>query len=285
MGKMNRKVYYILILLCVLMILSTQRANAQSYAGNVDTVLYAMTEPGATVTETTLGDALADVVRERTYADVVILPGGDFKANLQGGPVTEADVRAVYRADSTLALAWISPSTLCTILEKGVSASRLSDTEKLDIEASRFGGFPQISGFSFSYDVSFSVGERVTEIILDTGQELELFDSATSILLCTTVDMLSGGYGMPRVEIDTVLDLTPQEALLQWLEGHDVLKSPETGRIQVKGTVDSLTDGIPHTMIYIIVAFLTVGSLSSRKLRESLRFSRVDGPSSSSCDK
>lgn len=234
------------------------RSNA--VIGTVETILYAKNDPDATVGETTLGNAMADVVRTQCGTDAVILCGGDFRGNLQGGPVTPADIEMVFEPDRTLVTVRVSPAQLRALLEAGVSGSRLAEDETLDPKASAFDGFPQVSGFSFIYDVTDLVGERVKEIRMEDGRILDLADTEPSITLAATEHMLSGGYGMPTVEEWESTGCTVTEMAVDYFQENETLHKPEQGRIVVKGAVTRIMDRIPLALVLVAMVFLGFGS-------------------------
>lgn len=265
---------FVMLIACFLMLRTPAAAteNDSTPVGDVESVLYAMNYPGATVVETTLGNATADIVRSQCGTDIAILCGGEFRANLQGGPVTKTDIAAVFDPDSYLAVAHISAADLRNILEVGVAHSCLKEDETMDYDASAFDGFPQISGFSFTYDVTNPVGERITQIVLEDGTELDLSDITLSLSLAATLDMLSGGHGMPIISNRTTTDLTISDVMILYLMEQQVITVPELGRITVKGALVRIADNIPLSLVLIAIAFLAVGS--SRGIWKKGKFTR-----------
>ena len=124
---------------------------------------------GAQVVETALGSLAADALRECAGADIAIVSGGHFAWNLDGGPVTEADVRSILPDGHETAVLEVTAAQLRHILELAVSRTAIGEDECIDPDASAFAAFPQIAGFSFTYDASQRPGGRVRDIRLDGG--------------------------------------------------------------------------------------------------------------------
>ena len=108
--------------------------------------------------------------------------------------------------------------------------------EKIDRAASDYGGFLQVSGFSFRYDASAPVGARVLSVRLDGGEALDLTDGTSSIAAASTEEVLAGLGGEK-------LDLTLADALWKSLGEHDALPVSTDKRITVLGTRDGAIVG------------------------------------------
>lgn len=89
--------------------------------------------------ETNLGDLLADLMREQTKADIVLVNGGSIRASISEGPVTMEDLyRALPYEDEILVLQ-LSGKEIMEALDRSAGAPREGD----------FGGFLQVSGLRY----------------------------------------------------------------------------------------------------------------------------------------
>ncbi len=130
--------------------------------------------------ETNIGNFVADSYRNATNADVALVNGGSIRADLTYNPgvLTKRDVLSILPFNNPIVKVEISGKTLRQVLEHGVARSA-EDNEP--------GRFPQISGMSFTFDVSKPAFSRVTEIKIG-GQPLDenkTYTLATSDFLVT----------------------------------------------------------------------------------------------------
>ena len=102
------------------------------------------------VKETNLGDLIADAVRERASADGALVNGGGVRASIGKGPIDVGEVYSVLPFDNYIVAVKLKGRQVMEILEHGVSG--------VEEES---GGFPQVSGISFSYSRSAPKGARV----------------------------------------------------------------------------------------------------------------------------
>lgn len=245
-----RRLFSVLMLLLMVPLTVTTAAGAQyrdsDVVGTVETLQKATNDRGNLIKEMELCDSTADAVRERCSADIAILNGGDFVANLEGGEAVWSDLQALFTEDRELAVAEITGGQLKELLEYGVShaATSLAD-ETLDVERSAFEGFPQISGFTFTYDPTAPVGERIFYLELADGTKVT---EDMSLNLAATGYMLDGGYGYEPVSSQSA-GLTLAEALAGYMDG-GTLQTPKIGRIDCIGVSDYFS--FPRPMIFLI---------------------------------
>ena len=170
------------------------------------------------------GTLAADAVRDFSGADIALVNAGDLAGGLSAGTLTHADLASVFTEDRTLAVAEMTGGDLISVLEHAVSHVTVDpSTELVDMEASRFDGFCQISGLTFTYDASAPAGERVSRVSLSDGTEL---GEDTVLTVCATSDMLGGAYGFPEFS-SSPLDATLSDALAEYLRNNP---SPAYGR-------------------------------------------------------
>lgn len=213
---------------------------------------------GARLQETALGCYVADSLRAGTGAQLSIVCGGLLVQSLPGGTITAGDVQAVFRQNQPVRVVTIQAQTLFQVLEQAVSHARLGEDEQLDPESGA-DQFPQISGFSFVFDVSQLPGRRVREVVLEDGTVLERTDTR-SFTLAVPEDMVDGTLGFSALE-----DALGAAAgtLSGWLARHiqdqGQVRIPETGRITMLGAAHSLFEQfhmgalLPYVLLLVLL--------------------------------
>ncbi|QLG13425.1 5'-nucleotidase C-terminal domain-containing protein (plasmid) [Deinococcus sp. D7000] len=165
--------------------------------------------------EVALGDLIADAYRTTYNTQLAIVNGGAIRSSLpssyapqdktlrrpapgyQAGPpydVVKGDIYSVLPFGNTVTTRTVTGTQLYAVLENSVSALPGSS-----------GRFLQISGFSYTYDVSKPVGSRVVSVKLDSGAAIGK-DSATYTLALPDFTneggdeytMLADGQGVTR---------------------------------------------------------------------------------------
>ena len=133
--------------------------------------------------ETAMGDLVADGMRKAVGADIAITNGGGIRGDKlyeAGAKLTRKDIlQELPFGNKTLMLA-VTGDKVKEALENGVS--------QIDQGAGRF---PQVSGLTFTVDVSKPVGERVSDIMVN-GAAL---DPAATYKVATNDFMARGGDG------------------------------------------------------------------------------------------
>ncbi|MCL2033125.1 MAG: bifunctional metallophosphatase/5'-nucleotidase [Oscillospiraceae bacterium] len=193
--------------------------------------------PGLRTQEMPLGSLVADAYRQAADADIAIANGGDIRADILPGVITNGDIISVLPFGNTLMVKTVTPALLREILENGVSGIITDENGNIDHEQSAQGRFLQISGFSFRYYPAAAAGERIRSITLDDGSPLSLDDDETRITLAGSSYVMTGGdyYTMlGGLPIDYELGAA-DEALAEYVKRHSPLFAPGTGRITEMG--------------------------------------------------
>lgn len=102
--------------------------------------------------ETNAADFCADAYKVATGADIVLINGGGVRANIEKGEVTYGDVLSIAPFNNQLALIEATGQQILDALEFGVK----------DVP-SEFGGFLQVSGLTYEFDVNVPSGCVVDE--------------------------------------------------------------------------------------------------------------------------
>jgi 5'-nucleotidase/UDP-sugar diphosphatase len=130
--------------------------------------------------ESNLGDLLADIFRQTTGANAVIINGGGIRASIPKGIITVKDIYSVLPFNNYLVAIKLTGKQIREALEYGVSG--------LEEGAGRF---PQVSGLSFTYRAKAPAGSRVKKIMIG-GQPL---DPKKEYAVATNDFMAAGGDG------------------------------------------------------------------------------------------
>lgn len=98
--------------------------------------------------ESSLGSFVADVMRERSGAEIAVTNAGGLRADLPEGPVTRADVLDALPFVNSLVTLEMTGAQIREVLEQGLSLER---------------GLIQVSGLRAVYDFERPVGQRLLE--------------------------------------------------------------------------------------------------------------------------
>lgn len=114
--------------------------------------------------EATMGNLIADAMRDATGADIAIMNGGGIRGDTiyeAGRKLTRRDILTELPFGNTTVVTELPGSQVLLALENGVS-----QVEK------GAGRFPQVSGLTFAFDASAPAGSRVSEVMVG-GAALE----------------------------------------------------------------------------------------------------------------
>jgi len=138
--------------------------------------------------ETNLGNLIADIMRITIDADVAIQNGGGIRASIPAGPITLGDVYTVLPFDNTLAGIELTGAQLLAALEHGVSNW-----------PAEWGGFPQVSGLTFTFNPNKPVGQRIVSVTVN-GEPLDpnkVYRVATNDFMAAGGDSYTMMVGAP----------------------------------------------------------------------------------------
>jgi 2',3'-cyclic-nucleotide 2'-phosphodiesterase (5'-nucleotidase family) len=189
--------------------------------------------------ESLVGNVATDAMRMAYGTDFAITNAGGLRADLTCPamdsatdfcppftpppfPITRGQVLTVLPFGNVAATLTIDGPELKTYLEHGVSAMPGAN-----------GRFAQVSGLCFSYDVSASVGSRVTQVVRQaedgscSGPPVDL-TSASTYSLAINDFMASGGDGYPNV----FSRIVTRNVMDQDVEAYIMANSPISPSIQ-----------------------------------------------------
>ena len=108
--------------------------------------------------ETNLGDLCADAIRDQTGAEVAIMNGGGIRVSMEKGDITYGDIISVHPFGNQLCILEVTGQQILDALEWG--AKTVPDES---------GGFLQVSGMSYTIDVSVPSPCKIDENGLCAG--------------------------------------------------------------------------------------------------------------------
>lgn len=190
------------------------------------------------VQETLLGDHCADAIRNVTDADVALLPGALLMTGIPKGRVGKAQLEEVFSVDAEILIARVSPAQLKAILEAAVADIVTGEDERIDALASAGDRFLQVSGLCFCYDASAQVGERVKQITLLDGKELDMESDAPSLMVAFP-DIMKQLEEVPERRSS---EICLGQSLWDYVQMQGGIQPPAGDRIRVIGNNPSLFD-------------------------------------------
>lgn len=143
--------------------------------------------------EAAIGNLVADALRAATQADAAIVNGGGIRGNRQypaGVQLTRGDIMTELPFGNRTVKLAVTGDMIRAALENGVS----------DV-ANAAGRFPQVSGLTFTADLTKPPGQRVDGIMIGDKP----LDPAAHYTLATNDYMAGGGDGYVALEAGTTL--------------------------------------------------------------------------------
>ena len=170
--------------------------------------------------EVPIGNLISDSMRWATGAELALLNSGGIRYHIHAGEITKNDIIEVLPFFNYAVVVEITAAQLWEALENGVSNMPGN------------GRFPQVSGFSFTFDEYAEEGSRVLSVTVD-GEELSPTDTNTTFSLAINDFKAVGGDGytvftdLPRLgEFGT-----QDQILIDYMEFADLAAIAVEGRI------------------------------------------------------
>jgi 5'-nucleotidase/UDP-sugar diphosphatase len=129
-----------------------------------------------------VADAMLDRVRDQGI-EIGFTNGGGLRASIDAGEVTMGEVLTVLPFQNTLSTFQVTGATIVAALENGVS----------QVEEGA-GRFPQVSGMSFTADLTKAPGERISDVMVG-GAPIDL-DKVYGVVSNNFVRNGGDGYSM-----------------------------------------------------------------------------------------
>jgi 5'-nucleotidase len=187
--------------------------------------------------ETNVGNLVTDAFRVATGADVALMNGGSVRADniIPRGAITVRDVLSILPFKNRLIKIEVTGATILAALEQGVSRTA---------PGAQPGGFPQISGMTFSYDASKPTGSRVSNVMINRRP---LDPAKTYTLATTTFIALNGGDGYTMFK-DARVVTSPENLPLDSDVLATEIKRARTISPKVEGRIKRLDTGTTRTV-------------------------------------
>ncbi len=134
--------------------------------------------------ETNIANFVADSFRRATGADLSLINGGSIRADtvITPGALTMRDVLSILPFNNEMAVIELKGSLLLEALENGVGRTA---------PGAEPGRFPQVSGFSYTFDASLPAGQRIKSVMVANRP----LDPEKTYTLATTSYIANGGDG------------------------------------------------------------------------------------------
>lgn len=181
------------------------------------------------VMECTMGNLVADAMLDRVAdqgVTIAIQNGGGLRASIDAGEITMGEALTVLPFSNTLATVEISGADVIDALENGAS----------DIENGA-GRFSQVAGLKYSYTLSKPAGERISDVMVRSGDDWVPIDEEATYKIATNNYMRGGGDGYGTfAEGDNPYDFGPplEQVLADYIAKQGGEYTPYTdGRITV----------------------------------------------------
>ncbi len=202
------------------------------------------TENGRTC-ESLLGNVVTDAMRSAYGSEIALTNSGGLRADLTCPPednpddycapdvapntITRGQVLTVLPFGNVVSTAEINGAELKEILEAGVSAMPEPD-----------GGFPQVSGLCFTYDIAAEPGNRVTGAVRAapdgscTGEALDLTE-ATTYTYATNDFTAAGGDDYPDISEKATTREPLDQVVANYIQSAGQINPTIQGRITCTG--------------------------------------------------
>lgn len=191
------------------------------------------------IDESPAGNLLADCVRARTGADVVLCQPTHLLAGLPAGIVTLADLYQACKSPGNPAWRWLTGAQLLEMLEAGLDSARAEVTAPWG--RGRPNGRMAVSAMTATYDPAAARGERLRDVQvagqpLDPQQTYQVAGSDAEMTDLAWRD--SSGHSLlsfALAEEDACFEvpIVLREVLEAYLRDHSPVVPPATGRIHM----------------------------------------------------
>ncbi|WP_338720555.1 5'-nucleotidase C-terminal domain-containing protein [Devosia sp. XK-2] len=179
--------------------------------------------------ECSMGNLVAEAMLDRVAdqgVKIAIQNGGGLRASIDAGDITMGEVVTVLPFSNTLATVDISGADVIEALENGVS----------DVENGA-GRFPQVAGLKYTADLTKPAGERISDVMVGSGDSWEPIDEDATFTIVTNNYMRGGGDGYGTfAEGDNAYDFGPplEQVLADYIAKQGGEYTPFTdGRITI----------------------------------------------------
>lgn len=198
----------------------TSIPRAQTIAGQ---------EPQKRDQESPADSLFADLIREQTHVDVVILPGVGYGTAIPPGPIQAGDLRNLIPHESKTVTMTLTGAQIREILEQSLENTYTDSPRK------KVGGLVQVSGLRFKYQPENFYPRRITEVTVN-GKKLE---RKLNYRVATNTLLAGGGHNYKTfLQGKNIEEGDAQyEVVKVAIQQREKLQTPKPGRIE-KSTQD-----------------------------------------------
>lgn len=185
-------------------------AVSGGFAAALTTADFPLEGTRITTQSTTLGNLVADAVRDAANADLALVNASQMRAvSLAAGPIGEEQAASTLAyPDEAIAVMKLRGDTVRAMLERGLSL--LPQPNK---------GFLQISGITARFDSRLNSGSRLVEVLVG-GQALDPSREYRVALPLSLAKGAGGYFAVLNGFQYTQLDTTVRSALISYLSEH-----------------------------------------------------------------
>ena len=166
------------------------------------------------ISESSLGNFVADVLREVNGSEVAFQNAGGLRADLPEGPITKGNVLDAFPFHNTLVSTHMTGRQIKAILEQGVSLER---------------GLIQVSGIKAVYDLNKPINDRVISLEIE-GSPVEMsrkYSVATQSFLAQGGDLYNTFLEVSYH--DTKINLS--DVVINFIKEKKEINLPKMGRL------------------------------------------------------
>jgi 5'-nucleotidase len=204
-----------------------EEAYEAEIQANLSTPLAALQTPllgdGVRARETNVGNFVADAYRHYHSTDIGWMNGGGIRADATGEQFTKLDAYSIVPFANKVMKVSVTGAGIRQALEDGVSRV-----------ATQGGGFPQVSGMTYTYSPSSPVGSRVGDITV-AGAPLvatQVYTAAVTNYVVNGGDGITG-YADATILVPEIEAPTDAEAVVQYASSLGTINVGLEGRINV----------------------------------------------------
>ena len=136
--------------------------------------------------ESALGDLIADAQREYAGAQIAFMNPGGIRADIQAGEVTYGELFTVQPFDNQVVRMELTGDQIYRLLEQ---------QWQLQPDGSVRARILQVSGLEYAYDESRPLGQRVVNVTLANGTQIDRSDTQTTYTVAANSFIATGGDG------------------------------------------------------------------------------------------
>ncbi len=221
MRRLTPQRKYLLVALCTLMVFAAVEGGIDAkntVIGYVETELEGSGDLIG-MRETALGNFLADVMREKSGAEIALVNSQGVERGIEAGDVTIEDVLKMHPHRDSVVQLEMTGREIKSVIEDGLRKFPEPWT-----------GFVQVSGIKYSFYPLAEPGERLREVTYE-GEPVEenrLFTVATSREMASNCDFYEAMEEAENYEEKILIDI----AVSNYLQNNSPVRYRREGRIR-----------------------------------------------------